>query len=227
MVDLDLFRIRGFSGGAVIITLYFMGVTSVWVLVAMYMRQGLGHTALAAGLMGLPAALLSAVSADVSGRFVFQIGRKLVVWGIVTCLLGLVSTVAVVVLLANGIGEWWMMLTLSFVGIAQGMVISPNQTLTLQEVPPRYAGSAGGVLQTGRRIGTSMGLAIITALAFAAVAGGDWSRGSSSPSRQSLLSSSVPDSWESPRSGGGGVLSSERNNVPESQQPTHLSCGRL
>ncbi|RAF05818.1 MFS transporter, partial [Burkholderia multivorans] len=103
---------------------------------------------------------------------------KLVVWGIVTCLLGLVSTVAVVVLLANGIGsEWWMLLTLSFVGIAQGMVISPNQTLTLQEVPLRYAGSAGGVLQTGQRIGTSMGLAIITALAFAAVAGGDWSRG--------------------------------------------------
>ncbi|RAF55811.1 MFS transporter, partial [Burkholderia multivorans] len=100
---------------------YFMGVTSVWVLVAMYMQQGLGHTALAAGLMGLPAALLSPVSADVSGRFVFQIGRKLVVWGIVTCLLGLVSTVAVVVLLANGIGsEWWMLLTLSFVGIAQG-----------------------------------------------------------------------------------------------------------
>ncbi|QZE27258.1 MFS transporter [Brevibacterium casei] len=178
MVDLDLFRIRSFSSGAVIITLYFMGVTSVWVLVAMYMQQGLGHTALAAGLMGLPAALLSAVSADVSGRFVFQIGRKLVVWGIVTCLLGLVSTVAVVVLLANGIGsEWWMLLTLSFVGIAQGMVISPNQTLTLQEVPLRYAGSAGGVLQTGQRIGTSMGLAIITALAFAAVAGGDWSRG--------------------------------------------------
>ncbi|MBX4377519.1 MFS transporter, partial [Mycobacterium tuberculosis] len=79
MVDLDLFRIRSFSSGAVIITLYFMGVTSVWVLVAMYMQQGLGHTALAAGLMGLPAALLSAVSADVSGRFVFQIGRKLVV----------------------------------------------------------------------------------------------------------------------------------------------------
>lgn len=178
MVDLDLFRIRSFSSGAVIITLYFMGVTSVWVLVAMYMQQGLGHTALAAGLMGLPAALLSAVSADVSGRYVFQIGRKLVVWGIVTCLIGLVSTAAVVALLSEGIGsEWWMLLTLSFIGIAQGMVISPNQTLTLQEVPLRYAGSAGGVLQTGQRIGTSMGLAIITALAFAAVAGGDWSRG--------------------------------------------------
>lgn len=178
MVDLNLFRIRSFSNGSIIITLYFMGVTSVWVLVAMYMQQGLGHTALAAGMIGLPAALLSAVSADVSGRFVFQIGRRLVVWGVLTCLVGLTATIVVVFLLTQGIGsEWWMLLTLCFIGAAQGMVISPNQTLTLQEVPLKYAGSAGGVLQTGQRIGTSMGLAIMTALAFAVTAVSDWNVG--------------------------------------------------
>lgn len=178
MVDLNLFSIKSFSNGSIIITLYFMGVTSVWVLIAMYMQQGLGHTALAAGMIGLPAALLSAVSADVSGRFVFQIGRRLVVWGIITCLVGLLSTIGVVFLLTQGIGsEWWMLLTLCFVGAAQGMVISPNQTLTLQEVPLKYAGSAGGVLQTGQRIGTSMGLAIMTALAFAVTAVSDWNIG--------------------------------------------------
>lgn len=178
MVDLNLFSIKSFSSGSIIITLYFMGVTSVWVLIAMYMQQGLGHTALAAGMIGLPAALLSAISADVSGRFVFQIGRRLVVWGILMCFLGLISTIGVVFLLTKGIGsEWWMLLTLCFIGAAQGMVISPNQTLTLQEVPLRYAGSAGGVLQTGQRIGTSMGLAIMTALAFAVTAASDWNIG--------------------------------------------------
>ena len=175
MVDLDLFRIRSFSNGAIIIALYFLGVTSVWVLVAIYMQQGRGHTALAAGMIGLPAALCSAVSADVSGRFVFQIGRRLVVWGIALCLLGLLATIGVVALLSRGIGsEWWMLLTLAFIGTAQGMVISPNQTLTLQEVPLRYAGSSGGVLQTGQRIGTSMGLAIMTALAFSITAVSNW-----------------------------------------------------
>lgn len=178
MVDLDLFRIRSFSNGSIIITLYFLGVTSVWVLVAIYMQQGLGHSALSAGMIGLPAALLSAVSADVSGRFVFQIGRRLVVWGIVTCLFGLLATIAVVVLLSQGIGsEWWMLFTLAFIGTAQGMVISPNQTLTLHEVPLKYAGSSGGVLQTGQRIGTSMGLAIMTALAFSITAVSNWHMG--------------------------------------------------
>lgn len=178
MVDLDLFRIKSFSNGSIIIALYFLGVTSIWVLVAMYMQQGLGHTALAAGLIGLPAALLSAVSSDLSGRFVFNFGRRLVLWGIIVCIAGLISTILVIWLLTLGIGnEWWMLATLSFVGIAQGMVISPNQTLTLQEVPLRYAGSAGGVLQTGQRIGTSMGLAMMTALTFALIAVSDWNIG--------------------------------------------------
>src|SRR5699024_8196967 len=151
-----------------IITLYFLGVTSVWVLVAMYMQQGLGHSALAAGMIGLPAALMSAISADVSGRFVFQIGRRLVVWGVLMCLFGLASTIAVVVLLSLGIGsEWLMLLSLAFYGTAQGMGSSLIQSLTLQEVPLRYGGSFVGVLQTGQRIVTSMVQAIMTALAFA------------------------------------------------------------
>src|SRR5699024_10383459 len=89
MIDLDRFGIRSFRSGSILIPLYFLGVASVWVLVAMYMQQGLGHSALAAGMIGLPAALMSAISADVSGRFVFQIGRRLVVWGVLMCLFGL------------------------------------------------------------------------------------------------------------------------------------------
>src|SRR5699024_9057382 len=66
--------------------------------------------------------------------------------------------------------EWWMLLTLAFIGAAQGMVISPKQTLTRQEAPPRAAGSSGGVLQAGQRLGPSMGLAIMTRPRFAVTA---------------------------------------------------------
>ena len=41
-----------------------------------------------------------------------------------------------------------------------GFVISPNQTLTLSEVPNKRAGSASGVLQTAQRIGSAAGIAI-------------------------------------------------------------------
>ena len=37
-----------------------------------------------------------------------------------------------------------------------------------------YAGSSGGIMQTGQRIGTSMGIAMITAVAFSVLAHTDW-----------------------------------------------------
>jgi sugar phosphate permease len=66
------------------------------------------------------------------------------------------------------------MATLAFVGVAQGTVISPNQTLTLADVPLDYAGSSGAIMQTGQRIGTAVGIAVITAAVFATLAVSSW-----------------------------------------------------
>ena len=66
-----------------------------------------------------------------------------------------------------GLSIWWLLLSLAFFGLGQGSVISPNQTLTLAEVPLAYAGSSGAIMQTGQRIGTSVGIAVITAIVFA------------------------------------------------------------
>ncbi|MEV0720122.1 hypothetical protein [Asanoa sp. NPDC050611] len=58
----------------------------------------------------------------------------------------------------------------------RGLVISPNQNLTLSQVPVSEAGSAGGVLQTGQRIGSAVGIAAIGAVFFnrLAASGGDY-----------------------------------------------------
>lgn len=176
MVDLAIFRTRSFANGSLLITLYFMGVTSVWVLVALYMQDGLGHSALESGLVGLPSSVLSIFAALWGGRNVVRYGRKVVIGGMYSAILGLVLSIGVVWLHSAGLAsEWWLLLSLSFVGIAQGSVISPNQALTLAEVPLQYAGSSGGIMQTGQRIGTSVGIAVITALAFGVLGASNWS----------------------------------------------------
>lgn len=175
MVDLELFRTGSFSYGTVIAGLYFLGVTSVWVLVALYLQNGLQMTALDTGLMGLPAALTSAVVSDWAGKRVADYGGMIVIGGILASLLGLGLSILAIQLNAHaGFSIWWLALALLFIGIAQGAVISPNQTLTLTDVPLRYSGSAGGVLQTGQRIGTAVGLALVTAIFFATLAASDW-----------------------------------------------------
>ncbi len=175
MVDLAIFRTPSFANGSLLITLYFMGVTSVWVLVALYMQDGLGHTALESGLVGLPSSILSIFAALWGGRNVVRYGRKVVIGGMYSALFGLILSIGIVWLHSEGLAsEWWLLLSLSFVGIAQGSVISPNQALTLAEVPLRYAGSSGGIMQTGQRIGTSVGIAVITAIAFGVLAVSNW-----------------------------------------------------
>lgn len=170
MVDLDIFAIPSFANGTLIMALYFLGMTSVWVLVALYVQQGANKTALEAGLFGVPAALLAAYAANWAGRRVMQHGRRIVIGGILLALLGLWLSILVTYLHEEyDVSIWWLLPMLSFIGLAQGLVISPNQTLTLTEVPLSYAGSSGAVLQTGQRIGTSVGIAVITAATFASL----------------------------------------------------------
>ena len=176
MVDLAIFRVRSFANGTLLVGLYFLGMTSIWVLIALYFQDGLGHSALATGLVGLPNAIVSGLASLWAGRKVATYGRKVVIGGLYFALFGLAASAFVVWLHELGVAsEWWLLLTLCFVGIAQGSVISPNQTLTLAEVPLRYAGSSGGIMQTGQRIGTSVGIAVITAVAFSVLGAGGWS----------------------------------------------------
>ncbi|EMY33864.1 drug resistance efflux protein [Arthrobacter crystallopoietes BAB-32] len=175
MVDPSLFRLSSFANGTAISGLYMMGMTSVWVLIALYLQDGLGRTALEAGLVGLPAAVLVAAGSNWAGGKVTAYGRRVVIWGIFSAFFGLVSSILVIQLHQHaGISIWWLLPALAFVGLAQGLVVSPNQTLTLAEVPLDYAGSAGAVQQTGQRVGTAVGIALVTAVSFAVLARSDW-----------------------------------------------------
>lgn len=176
MVDLRIFRTRSFSYGAIIMTVYFLGMTSIWVLIAMYLQNGLGKSAIEAGSVGIPGAIMSALASSWAGRKVSRYGRTVVIGGIYCALAGLAATILVAQLVAFGwASEWWLLGSLALVGTGQGAVISPNQTLTLSEVPLQYAGSSGAIMQTGQRIGTSMGLALITAVAFTTLRVASWS----------------------------------------------------
>jgi len=167
MVDLSLLAIPSFAYGSLAIAVYFLGYTSVWIIVAQYVQAGLGSTALASGLVGVPAALAGSVAAAVAGRRVIRVGRVMVLGGMAVGMAGLLASIGIIHMHSHaGWSPWWLTLTLLVLGVGQGLVVSPNQTLSLADVPLDYAGAAGGILQTGERIGTSIGIAAITGLTF-------------------------------------------------------------
>ena len=175
LVDLELFSLRSFTLGALISLTYFAGFTTVFFVYTLFLQNTVGYSALAAGLTVLPFAAASAVGAAAGGRLVMRFGRKLVVIGLSGVALGLLGVVAAVQLVPGRNVGWATALPLLIGGIGSGLTVSPNTTLTLTRVPVHRAGAAGGVLQTGQRVGSAAGIAVVGAVYFAHQAGPGYS----------------------------------------------------
>ncbi|QSB13843.1 MFS transporter [Natronosporangium hydrolyticum] len=175
VVDVTLFRRRSYALGSLLALCYFGGFSAVFFTISLLLQQGLGYSALVTGLVLTPFAVGSAVAAGIGGRLVDRFGRPLVAVGLVMVALG-IGAVTVAVGLADGPAVGWAMAApLLLAGLGSGLVITPNVTLTLSQVPVPKAGSAGGVLQTAQRVGAAAGIALIGAVLFAQVAAtGDW-----------------------------------------------------
>lgn len=173
MVDPGIFTNAPFRNGILIVTLYFFGATSIWIIFPLYLQTHLHHSALAASIIGLPSSLAAAISSQVSGRHVLRLGRALVIAGALVAVLGMLGALALIPLVEHGQTPFWIFaIPVTLIGISQGMTVSPNQTLTLQAVDSRFGGVAGGILSLGQRIGAAIGTALIPGILFGLVEGG-------------------------------------------------------
>ncbi|BBG01635.1 MULTISPECIES: MFS transporter [Pseudonocardia] len=176
LVDFGLLRIRSYAVGATLGMAYFAGFTSIFFVLTLYLQDGLGYTPLQTGLVLTPFALSSAVTSTVGGRLVARYGQAVVVTGLAVVLAGLLATDIALALTAGGPLTGWVVAgTLLVAGAGGGLVVAPNQTIALSEIPPASGGTAAGVLQTGQRIGTAVGLSVVAAVFFGRLtATGDW-----------------------------------------------------
>jgi EmrB/QacA subfamily drug resistance transporter len=170
LVDLGLYRLRSWSFGSSLGTLFFAGFTPLFFVFTLYLQTGLGYTALEAGLAITPFAVGSAAAAAIGGKVVHRFGRVLVAVGLLLVAVGFVGALVAVQLVPDDGTGWATFSPLLIGGLGSGLVISPNQTLTLAEVPVRRAGTAGGLLQVGQRIGAAVGIAAVGSVFFARVA---------------------------------------------------------
>ncbi|MDO0928948.1 MFS transporter [Streptomyces sp. TG1A-8] len=170
LLDPGLFSLRSFSLGVLLNLVYFAGFTTVFFVYTLFLQNGVGYSALAAGLASLPFAVGSAAGAAAGGRLVVRHGRKLVIGGLGGVAVGLLGVVVAVRAVPGDGVAWAAALPLLFAGLGSGVTISPNTTLTLTRVPVHRAGAAGGVLVTAQRIGSAGGIAVVGAVYFAHLA---------------------------------------------------------
>ena len=157
LLDLRLFTgTPGYPPGIAIGTVYFCGFSGVWLVLSLFLQDGLGYSPLQSGLTMTTFSVGSAASAIVAGHLVSSWQRRLTLIGL--SLVGTGLGIAALLIYLVGAAHTGFVIAgpLLIAGIGGGAVISPNTTLSLECVPTRMAGAAGGALQTGQRVGTAV-----------------------------------------------------------------------
>lgn len=169
LLDPALVHDRSFVLGSLTAFFYFAGFTSIFITLTLYLQQGLAWTPLQAGVAVVPFALVSGASSGVSGRLVNRFGRWVPVVGVIIVVFGMLGMAASAYFARGPEAPYLVLGSMAFAGIGSGLVISPNQALTLDAVPKKEAGVAAAVLQTFQRLGAAIGLSVVTTVFFVGV----------------------------------------------------------
>ncbi|MCL2470588.1 MAG: MFS transporter [Propionibacteriaceae bacterium] len=159
-----LLRDPSFVFGAAVGSAYFAGFSALMLVMSMMLQSGLHHSALATGLVLLPYAVASGVAATQAGRLVPRFGRRLVVAGLSTALIGLILVIGLIHLSPISSILPVLSAALFLAGAGNGFVIAPNNALAYQDVPPQEGSVAGAVLQVGQRAGSAVGVSVVLAV---------------------------------------------------------------
>ncbi len=175
LMDLGLFRVRSYASGVALALVFFSGYTAAPLVLAFFLQDGLGFSALHAGLTALAFAVGTTLAAPVAGRLLPRLGSRVLVAGLASFALGTAACALVALGTAGTAAPAAVALALAvpllLAGAGGGSVITPNQALSLAEVDVRGGSTAGGVLQTAQRIGNAVGAAVVTAVYYAAARG--------------------------------------------------------
>ncbi|TCK61325.1 MFS transporter [Curtobacterium sp. PhB136] len=202
VVHFELFRLSSYRNGLAIVAVYFAALPASFLMVTLYLQEGLGLAPLFAGMVSIPFAATSAVGAYVGGRIVNRVGRALVVFGLFMVVVGFVLLMLAATLTTPDVTPWAMAGAFLVGGLGGGFVVSPNQTLTLAEIPVEQSGVAGSMQQLGQRVGTAIGTAVATSIFYGIVRGSTAASGSGSGSVGSVGSAARLDAYhEAFRSG--------------------------
>lgn len=129
VIQVGLLRRRSFAVGQSLALAYFAGFGTLFFTLSILWQQGLARSALETGLLVLPMALASLLSASNSFRFSRWFGRTAILAGIGGMFAGQALILLVIHLGAPQPSAWLMAGPLAAAGLGNGLVIAPNQDL--------------------------------------------------------------------------------------------------
>jgi EmrB/QacA subfamily drug resistance transporter len=159
MLDLRLLANGLFRSTTTVIFLGTMAFLGLLYLVALFFQEGLGLSALNAGLSTFPEALGVMAGAQVATRSYGRIGpRRMMAAG----LTGVAVTIALMALVGAHTNLWWMRLLMLALGLSMSHVFVPGQAAAFATISPASTGRASTLFNASRQLGSAVGVAILS-----------------------------------------------------------------
>ncbi len=168
LIDLRFFRSAPLSGATAIAVCAFAAMAGFMFLNTLYLQDVRGYSALHAGLLLLPMAVMTAATSPLSGRIVAARGTRLplVIAGTATTVTGLMLS-----RIGNTTPIWFLLSAYVIFGTGFGVVNAPITNTAVSGMPASQAGVAAAVASTSRQVGSALGVAVVGSAALSALHG--------------------------------------------------------
>ncbi|MEU8651092.1 MFS transporter [Streptomyces sp. NPDC048737] len=158
LLDMRLFRKRGFSGAVLADLLTVLGLSGLVFFLSQYLQLVQGRSPLEAGLAELPAAVGAVVAGLLAGHAARRFSVRAVVSGGLAAI-GL--ALAALTVIDESTGYPLLGASLLVVGVGAGLSFTVTADVILSSVPKEEAGSASAVSETAYELGAALGIAVL------------------------------------------------------------------
>ncbi|MFJ9724395.1 MFS transporter [Streptomyces sp. NPDC101209] len=158
LLDMRLFRNRGFSAAVLADLLTILGLSGLVFFLSQYLQLVQGRGPLEAGLAEVPAAVGAVAAGLVAGRAARRFSVRAVVAG------GLAAVglaLAALTVLDRSTGYGVLGAALLVVGVGAGFSFTVTADVILSSVPKEQAGAASAVSETAYELGAALGIALL------------------------------------------------------------------
>ncbi|MCX5436119.1 MULTISPECIES: MFS transporter [unclassified Streptomyces] len=158
LLDMRLFRHRGFSAAVLADLLTILGLSGLVFFLSQFLQLVQGRGPFEAGLAELPAAIGAVAAGLVAGRVARRFSvRSVVAGGLAAVGLALAGLTG----LSQSTGYPLLGSVLLIVGVGAGFSFTVTADVILSNVPKEQAGSASAVSETAYELGAALGIALL------------------------------------------------------------------
>lgn len=161
MLDMKLFKNRGFAVSSLTLTLVFLAMSGVFFSMSQVMQLVIGYTPLESSLLMIPLMLPMMFISPLVPNVVKKFGARL------TISIGLVLTAAAFVVMTTWTKDmtyWHLFGTMAIMMLGITFAMTPGTNILMASVPRNRSGMGSAMNDTTRELGGALGVAVLGAI---------------------------------------------------------------